>query len=107
MSSTTGEHINELGERRRRRQQRNAQPGQPKPPRSANTAPEAGDLLRDLITNGSRLDSADQSESANTQPVGSASSQTTKTDIVAAPAAASIDPAVAQRHPRFIRRPAS
>ena len=55
MSSTTGEHINELEERRRRRQQRNAaQPGQAKPPRGANTAPEARDLLRDLITNGSR-----------------------------------------------------
>ena len=57
MSSTTGEHINELEERRRRRQQRNAaQPGPAKPPRSANTAPEARDLLRDLITNGSRPD---------------------------------------------------
>ena len=55
MSSTTGEHINELEERRRRRQERNAaQPGQAKPPRSANTALEARDLLRDLITNGSR-----------------------------------------------------
>ena len=57
MSSTTGEHINELEERRRRRQQRNAaQPGNAKPPRSANTAPEARDLLRDLITNGSPPD---------------------------------------------------
>jgi hypothetical protein len=57
MSSTTGEHINELEDRRRRREQRNAaQPGQTKPPRSANTAPEARDLLRDLITNGSRPD---------------------------------------------------
>ena len=57
MSSTTGEHINELEERRQRRQQRNAaQPGPAKPPRSANTAPEARDLLRDLITNGSRPD---------------------------------------------------
>jgi hypothetical protein len=57
MSSTTGEHINELEKRRRRRQERNAaQPGQPKPPRSANTAPEARDLLRDLITNGSPPD---------------------------------------------------
>ena len=55
MSSTTGEHINELEERRRRRQERNAaQPGPEKPPRSANTALEARDLLRDLITNGSR-----------------------------------------------------
>jgi hypothetical protein len=54
MSSTTGEHTNELEERRRRRQERNAaQPGKAKPPRSANTAPEARDLLRDLITNGS------------------------------------------------------
>src|SRR5947208_775956 len=57
MSSTTGEHINELEERRRRRQQRNAaEPGKAKPPRSAITAPEARDLLRDLITEGSRLD---------------------------------------------------
>ena len=57
MSSTTGEHINELEERRQRRQQRNAaQPGPAKPPRSANTAAEARDLLRDLITNGSRPD---------------------------------------------------
>ena len=55
MSSTTGEHINELEERRQRRQQRNAaRPGPAKPPRSANTAPEARDLLRDLITNVSR-----------------------------------------------------
>ena len=55
MSSTTGEHINELEERRRRRQERNAaRPGPAKPPRSANTALEARDLLRDLITNGSR-----------------------------------------------------
>lgn len=57
MSSTTGEHINELEERRRRRQQRNAaQPGEAKPPRSANTAAQARDLLRDLITNGSPPD---------------------------------------------------
>lgn len=57
MSSTTGEHINELEERRRRRQERNAaQSGPEKPPRSANTALEARDLLRDLITNGSAHD---------------------------------------------------
>jgi hypothetical protein len=57
MSSTTGEHINELEERRRRRQQRGAaQPGEAKPPRSANTAAQARDLLRDLITNGSAPD---------------------------------------------------
>ncbi len=57
MSSTTGEHINELEERRRRRKERNAaQPGPEKPPRSANTALEARDLLRDLITNGSAPD---------------------------------------------------
>jgi hypothetical protein len=57
MSSTTGEHINELEERRRRRQQRSAaQPGPEKPPRSANTAAQARDLLRDLITNGSPPD---------------------------------------------------
>jgi len=57
MSSTTGEHINELEERRRRRQQRNAaQPGEAKPPRGANTAAQARDLLRDLITNGSPPD---------------------------------------------------
>jgi len=57
MSSTTGEHTTELEERRRRRQQRNAaQPGPAKPPRNATTAPEARDLLRDLITNGSRPD---------------------------------------------------
>jgi hypothetical protein len=58
MSSTTGEHINELEERRQRRRQRRnaAQPGETKPPRSANTAPEARDLLRDLITNGSPPD---------------------------------------------------
>jgi hypothetical protein len=57
MSSTTGEHINELEERRQRRQQRNAaRSGPAKPPRSAITAPEARDLLRDLITEGSRLD---------------------------------------------------
>lgn len=57
MSSTTGEHINELEERRRRRQQRNAaQAGPEKPPRSANTAAQARDLLRDLITNGSPPD---------------------------------------------------
>jgi len=57
MSSTTGEHINELEERRRRRQERGAaQPGEAKPPRSANTALEARDLLRDLITNGSAPD---------------------------------------------------
>src|ERR1700733_2358127 len=57
MSSTTGEHINELEERRRRRKERNAaQPGPEKPHRSANTALEARDLLRDLITNGSAPD---------------------------------------------------
>jgi len=57
MSSTTGEHINELEERRRRRQERGAaQPGEAEPPRSANTALEARDLLRDLITNGSAPD---------------------------------------------------
>jgi hypothetical protein len=57
MSSTTGEHTNELEERRRRRQQRNAaQPGTENPPRSANTAAQARDLVRDLITNGSSPD---------------------------------------------------
>jgi hypothetical protein len=57
MSSTTGEHINELEERRRRRQQRKAaQPGPGKPPHSANTAAQARNLLRDLITNDSPTD---------------------------------------------------
>ena len=57
MSSTTGEHINELEERRRRREQRKAaQPAPDKPRRSAGTAAQARDLLRDLITNGSPPD---------------------------------------------------
>ena len=57
MPSTTGEHIDELEARRQKRQGRRAAPGSPgKPPRGPASAGAARDLLRDLITSGSRQD---------------------------------------------------
>jgi hypothetical protein len=89
MSSTTGEQINELEERRRRRQQRDAaQPGPAKPPRSANTAPEARDLLRDLITNGSRPDAvgADRPDAGSFRATESSGNASVGTDRKPQPA---------------------
>ncbi len=53
MSSTTGDHINELEARRQRRHGRHApSTGDANTPRGSKPAEEARDLLRDLITNG-------------------------------------------------------
>ena len=57
MSSTTGEHIDELKARRKRREGRPAAAaGDNKPPNGAKSAGAARDLLRDLIANGPRPD---------------------------------------------------
>jgi hypothetical protein len=64
MGSTTGEHIDELEARRQKRQTRRAAPDSPgKPLGGPASAGAARDLLRDLITSGSR-----QSEDASGSP---------------------------------------
>jgi hypothetical protein len=52
MSSTTGDHINELEARRRRRHRRQTATTDANAPRGSKPAEQARDLLRDLITNG-------------------------------------------------------
>src|SRR5947209_13135031 len=55
MSSTTGEHIDELEARRQRRESRPSAPtSDRKPPRGPQLGEAARDLLHGLITNGSR-----------------------------------------------------